>query len=57
MMVGFGQCVHDQGMKLPLLIYQGLCNLISYLAKEVDLQRINRGPICCFEIRDGGGTV
>jgi hypothetical protein len=41
MMVGFGQCVHDQGMKLPLLIYQGLGDLISHLAKEVDLQCID----------------
>ena len=52
MVVELGQGVHNQGMKLPLLIYHSLRNLICHLAKEVDLKRIDRGPVCCREIRN-----
>ena len=57
MVVGFGQGVHDQGVKLPLFIHHSLRNLICHLAKEVDLQRIDQGPVGCREICDSGGTV
>ena len=52
MVVGLGQGVHDQGMELPLFVHHRLCNLICHLPKEVDLQRIDRGPVYCREIRD-----
>ena len=52
MVVGLGQGVHDQGMELPLSVHHRLCNLICHLPKEVDLQRIDRGPVDCREIRD-----
>ena len=52
MVVGLGQGVHDQGMELPLFVHHCLCNLICHLLKEVDLQRIDRGPVYCREIRD-----
>ena len=55
--VWYSEGVHGQCVELPLLLHQGLLNLLCHFAKEFDFKCINVGPICICETYNCGMAV
>ena len=55
--VWYSEGVHGQCVELPILLHQGLLNLLCHFAKEFDFKCINGGPICICETHNCGLAV